>query len=133
AGDNVLAIDPDSLRITADFLASKAAAGARDVLCFEDEASLYVSGTTVMLYHRTTHQNTADILGAYSARAMAPSRVDPDLLYVGYEGAAVIGLISRSEHRHIGLVPMEFTTGGAYDFVSAMAVMPACERIYYKR
>lgn len=133
AGDNVIAVDPDSLRITADFLASKAAVGARDVLCFEDEPSLYVSGTTVMLYHRVTHENTADILGAYSARAMAPSRVDPDLLYVGYEGAAVIGLISRSEHRHIGLVPMEFTTGGAYDFISAMAVMPGDEKIYINR
>ena len=133
AGDNVLAIDPDSLRITADFLASKAAVGARDVLCFEDEASLYVSGTTVMLYHRTTHENTADILGAYSARAMAPSRVDPDLLYVGYEEAAVIGLISRSQRRHIGLVPMEFTTGGPYDFISGMAVMPGDEKIYINR
>lgn len=102
---NIIVADADALSLIGVYRDSSAADWLNVPLCVPGDSILYVT-VCVQRFNRHTLRWLPDVDGCYWSYAIAQSRRDPNLLYVGETGPGGVALIDRALNRRIGSLPL---------------------------
>ena len=127
AGPYMIVFDPDSLRILADVRNPNTLLELKRPACAKT-GEVFVTEPLYSFNEAT--QQWLEIPGTFGADAIAQSRTNPNLLYIGEHDGAIAEFDAVS-HQRLGRV--SDTSAVARDITSAIAVMPGDEKLYFTR
>jgi hypothetical protein len=104
-GRNIVVADADALSLIGVYRDSSAADWLEVPLCIPGDSILYVTHR-VERFNRRTLRWLTPVEGTYGSYAIAQSRRDGNLLYVGESYTAGVAVIDRSLNRRIGSLPL---------------------------
>ena len=130
AGLNLLIFDIDSLTLIGDIRNPYKSDQMSNIACVPGDPNLYVT-ETIHRFNRVTQTWLGNVIPAYSANAIVPSRENSSWLYVGERGGAlaVFDRVTQTRIRNLGVSP----SFDRDDYTFALAVLPGDEKIYATR
>ena len=127
---HIMAIDPDSATFgtfpTAPF------GSGYHTLCVPGDPFLYTNGNLIERFNLETHAFGAGIQGSFASTVMLHSRLDPDRIYVGERYTGGIALLSRSQRRRTGEVPIPWSVS-SHEWITSIVATPFDRKLYVAR
>ena len=124
-------IDPLLLQVLGTYTTIEVSGPIRDLLCIDGDLYLYFTGF-VERFDRQAMAFAPEIPGTNCTTTLAPSRADPEILYVGDCGTGGVSRVNRVTETYLGMIGIPWSSYSD-EYVLAMEVLPDDEKIYFTR